>query len=128
MAPVMFWSAPAQIAANSSLFIEQIPIVDEASIKSEIPTYCKLGAREESCTKRKSSGRPWLFVRFGSLANKPLRAKTCRCPLAAVRSGGTVRLRPRSDLDVYLFRNGKGIVNLNAEISDGALNLGVAKQ
>jgi hypothetical protein len=67
-------------------------------------------------------------VRFGPKADKPSRAKICHCPLAAVRSGGTVRLRPRSDLEVYLFRNGKGIVNLNAEISDGALNLGVAKQ
>jgi hypothetical protein len=60
--------------------------------------------------------------------DKKSQAKICHCPLAAVRSGGTVRLRPRSDLEVYLFRNGKGIVNLNAEISDGALNLGVAKQ
>jgi hypothetical protein len=66
----MFWSATAQTAANSSLFIEQIPIVDEASIKSEISTYCKLGAREESCTKRKSSGSPWLFVRFGHKRTK----------------------------------------------------------
>jgi hypothetical protein len=60
--------------------------------------------------------------------DKKSQAKICHCPLAAVRSGGTVRLRPRSDLEVYLFRYGKGVIDLNAEIPDGALNLGVAKQ
>ena len=29
--------------------------------------------------------------------------------------------------EVHLFRNGKGVINLNAEISDGAFNLGVAE-
>jgi len=42
-------------------------------------------------------------------------------------SGGTVQLRP-GRLEVYLFRYGKGVIDLNAEIPDGALNLGVAKQ
>ena len=42
-------------------------------------------------------------------------------------SGGTDPLRP-DRLDVHLFRNGKGVIDLNAEIPDGALNLGVAEQ
>jgi hypothetical protein len=33
---------------------------------------------------------------------------------------------PISEVD--LFRDGKGVINLNAEIPDGALNLGVAEQ
>jgi hypothetical protein len=42
-------------------------------------------------------------------------------------SGGTYPFRPDRS-EVHLFRNGKGVINLNAEIPDGALNLGVAKQ
>jgi hypothetical protein len=30
--------------------------------------------------------------------------------------------------EVHLFRDGKGIIHLNAEISDGALDLSVAEQ
>src|SRR5450759_2552694 len=41
-------------------------------------------------------------------------------------SGGTDPLRPSSNSEVHLFRNGKGVINLNAQIPDGALNLGVA--
>ena len=41
--------------------------------------------------------------------------------------GGTGQLRPgRSKVD--LFRYGKGVIDLNAEIPNGALNLSVAKQ
>ena len=35
---------------------------------------------------------------------------------------------PPGKSEVHLFRNGKGVINLNAEIPDGALNLGAAKQ
>ena len=42
-------------------------------------------------------------------------------------SGGTDPFRPGRS-EVHLFRNGKGIIDFNAEISDGALNLGVAEQ
>jgi hypothetical protein len=45
-----------------------------------------------------------------------------------MHSGGTYRLRPISKLEVHLFRNGKGVFELNAEIPDGAFNLGVAEQ
>lgn len=38
-------------------------------------------------------------------------------------SGGTDPLRP-CRLKVDLFRNGKAVINLHAEISDGALNVG----
>jgi len=41
--------------------------------------------------------------------------------------GGAALLRPGIS-EVHLFRDGKGVIDLNAEISDGALNLGVAKQ
>ena len=42
-------------------------------------------------------------------------------------SGGTHPLRPgRSEVD--LFRDGKGVIDLNAEIPDGALNLGMVEQ
>ena len=34
---------------------------------------------------------------------------------------------PPEKSEVHLFRNGKGVINLNAEIPDGALNLGVAE-
>jgi len=34
----------------------------------------------------------------------------------------------RLDSEVNLFRNRKGIINFDPEISDGALNFGVAKQ
>ena len=47
-------------------------------------------------------------------------------------SGGTVFGRngpaPPGKSEVHLFRNGKGVIDLNAEIPDGALNLGVAEQ
>ena len=42
-------------------------------------------------------------------------------------SDGTDLFRPGRS-EVYLFRNGKGVINFDAEIPDGALNLGVAKQ
>jgi hypothetical protein len=41
---------------------------------------------------------------------------------------GQNRFRPSSNSEVHMFCNGKGVINLNAEIPDGALNLGVAKQ
>ena len=42
-------------------------------------------------------------------------------------SGGTDVLRPcKSEID--LFRDRKGVINLDAEIPHGALNLGVAEQ
>jgi len=34
----------------------------------------------------------------------------------------------RLDSEVNLFRNRKGVINLDPEIPDGALNFGVAKQ
>ena len=47
-------------------------------------------------------------------------------------SGGRVFGRngpaPPGKSEVHLFCNGKGVINLNAEIPDGALNLGVAEQ
>ena len=47
--------------------------------------------------------------------------------LKAVLSGGTDTLRPgRSELDLFCDR--KGVIDLDAEIPDGALNLGVTKQ
>ena len=42
-------------------------------------------------------------------------------------AGGTDTLRP-ARLEVDLFRDGKGVIDLNAEIPDGALNPSVAKQ
>jgi hypothetical protein len=42
-------------------------------------------------------------------------------------SGGTDPSRPYRS-EVHLFRDRQGVINLNAEIPDGALNLGVAKQ
>ena len=45
-----------------------------------------------------------------------------------MHSGGMSLLRPISKLEVHLFRNGKGVINFDAEISDGAFNLSVAKQ
>jgi hypothetical protein len=47
---------------------------------------------------------------------------------SAMHAGGTSQLRPIGKLEVHLFRNGKGVIDLNAEIPDGAFNLGVAKQ
>ena len=44
-----------------------------------------------------------------------------------MHSGGMSQLRPISKLEVHLFRNGKGVIDLNAEIPDGAFNLGVAR-
>ena len=35
---------------------------------------------------------------------------------------------PPGKSEVHLFRNGKGVIDLDAEMPDGALNLGVAKQ
>ena len=52
-----------------------------------------------------------------------------RCgPIAAVHSGGTDWLRPKKDLEINLFRYGKGVIDLDAEIPDGALDLCVAEQ
>jgi hypothetical protein len=50
-----------------------------------------------------------------------------RCPLAA-RSGGTDRFRPRNNSEIYLFSDRQRVINFNAEIPDGALDLGMAKQ
>ena len=47
------------------------------------------------------------------------------------RGGGLRAERSRSaraDSEVNLFRDGKSVIDLNAEIPDGALNLGVAEQ
>lgn len=46
----------------------------------------------------------------------------------AALSGGTDTLRPRGNSEVYLFRDRQRVINLNTEIPDRALNLGVAKQ
>ena len=47
-------------------------------------------------------------------------------------SGDTVFGRnepaPPGKSEVHLFRNGKGVIDLNADIPDSALDLGVAKQ
>jgi hypothetical protein len=42
-------------------------------------------------------------------------------------AGGACLLCPGSS-DVNLFRYGKGIIDLDAEVSDGAFNFGVAEQ
>jgi len=65
---------------------------------------------------------------FTPIADKPLQGKIYHCPLAAVRSGGTDRFRPRNNLEIHLFSDQQRVINFNAEIPDGALNLGVAKQ
>ena len=62
------------------------------------------------------------------IADKPLQGKIYHCLLAAVRSGGTDRFRPRNNSEVYLFSDQQRVINFNAEIPDGALNFGVAKQ
>jgi hypothetical protein len=43
------------------------------------------------------------------------------------RWGGVGLLRPRRS-EVHLLRDRKGVINFNAEVPDGALNLGVAEQ
>ena len=54
----------------------------------------------------------------------------CRCAGIAdqMHSGGANRLRPRSNSEVDLLRYRQRIIDLNAEIPNGALNLGVAEQ
>jgi hypothetical protein len=42
--------------------------------------------------------------------------------------GRNVSAPPGPTSEVNLFRDGKSVIDLNAEISDGALNLGVAEQ
>jgi hypothetical protein len=42
---------------------------------------------------------------------------------------GAEQTQSRPDrLEVHLFRNGKGVIDLDAEIPDGAINPGVAQQ
>jgi hypothetical protein len=36
--------------------------------------------------------------------------------------------RPDRSSELNLFRNGKGVIDVNTETPDGALNLGVAEQ
>ncbi len=45
-----------------------------------------------------------------------------------MHSGGMSQLRPISKLEVHLFRNGKGVIDLNAEITHRAFDLGVAEE
>jgi len=48
--------------------------------------------------------------------------------VSASRVFGRNGSAPPGKSEVHLFRNGKGVINLNAEIPDSALNFGMAEQ
>jgi hypothetical protein len=53
--------------------------------------------------------------------SRPQMAKSCRNPIGQSKSA----LPSRSD--VQLFSKGQGVIDLDSEISDGALDLGMAE-